>query len=221
MARGAGLRRAADAGMTLCLFLLMGFPFFGMTAHMAGGIGFFACMFLHHWLNRQWTFSLLRGKWNAVRIWQTGINLLLAADMAALLWSSLILVGAVWPGFPRMGSFALGREIHMAAAYWGFVLMSAHIGLHGEMIAGAGRRWSAAGKRAFSTAFLAAAAYGAWALYERQWLSYLFLQTEFVFFDFQESRFLFYLDHEAIMALFIWIGYQGLKAARRIQRRKR
>lgn len=27
MARGAGLRRAADAGMTLCLFLLMGFPF--------------------------------------------------------------------------------------------------------------------------------------------------------------------------------------------------
>lgn len=149
MARGAGLRRAADAGMTLCLFLLMGFPFFGMTAHMAGGIGFFACMFLHHWLNRQWSFSLLRGKWNAGRIWQTGINLLLAADMAALLWSSLILAGAVWPGFPRMGSFAMGREIHMAAAYWGFVLMSAHIGLHGEMIAGAGRRWSAAGKRLF------------------------------------------------------------------------
>ena len=218
---GPGLRRAADAGMTVSLFLLMGFPFFGMTAHMAGGVGFFGCMVLHHWLNRRWTASLTKGRWNPVRIWQTAANLLLAADMAALIWSSLILARPLLPWLPSLGGMALGREMHMAAAYWGFVLMSTHIGLHGDQIAGIGRRWSARGKRVFSGAFFLVALYGAWALIERQWPSYLFLQTEFVFFDFQESRFLFYLDHGAIMALFIWIGYQGLKAARRIQRRKR
>lgn len=45
---GAGLRRLTDAGMTVCLFFLMGFPFFGMTAHMAAGAAFFLLLVVHH-----------------------------------------------------------------------------------------------------------------------------------------------------------------------------
>ena len=35
---------------------------------------------------------------------------------------------------PLGGSMALARQIHMAASYWGFVLMSIHAGLHYGMI---------------------------------------------------------------------------------------
>ena len=131
---GARMRRLTDAGMTVCLFFLMGFPFFDMTAHMTAGTAFFLLLGLHHWLNRRWVSSLPRGRWNAVRYLQTGANFWLAAVMAALLWSSLILARPVLGNLPIPGSMTLGREMHMAAAYWGFLAMSFHIGLHGDMV---------------------------------------------------------------------------------------
>lgn len=212
---GARMRRLTDAGMTVCLFFLMGFPFFGMTAHMTAGTAFFLLLGLHHWLNRRWVSSLPRGRWNAVRYLQTGANFWLAAVMAALLWSSLILARPVLGNLPIPGSMTLGREMHMAAAYWGFLAISFHIGLHGDRVIS---RLKKAGSR---TRALAAAAgrllplYGLWTFWDRNWISYLFLQNEFVFFDPGESRFLFYLDHAAIMALFLRLGREALRLARR------
>lgn len=218
---GARVRRLTDAGMTVCLFFLIGFPFFGMTAHMAAGLAFFLLLAFHHWLNRQWAPSLRRGRWNAVRRLQAGSNLCLLAVILALLWSSLILARPTLDFLPRLGSMTLGREMHMAAAYWGFLVMSFHVGLHGDMFASMTRKAGPRLKKALSLGAALLALYGAWAFWSRGWIGYLFLQSEFVFFDFKESRFLFYFDHAAIMALGIWLGWQAMARARQMQRRKR
>lgn len=217
---GARIRRLVDAGMTVCLFFLMGFPFFGMEAHMAAGVGLFLLLFVHHWLNRRWAPSLRRGRWNAVRRLTAGANLTLFLVMAALLWSSLILARPTVPFLPRLGSMMLGREMHMAATYWGFLVMGFHIGLHGDMFASMTRKLSAGKKKILSAAAPLFALYGAYAFWSRGWTGSLFLQSEYVFFDFKEAKLLYYVDHAAILALCIWLGWQAMLGARQLQRRK-
>lgn len=217
---GARVRRLTDVGMTVSLFFLMGFPFFGMTAHMAAGSVFFLLLVFHHWMNRHWAPSLRRGRWNAVRYLQTGANLALFLVIAALLWSSLIFARATFDFLPRLGTMSLAREMHMAAAYRGFLVMSFHVGLHGDMFASRMRSFHAKRQRGLSAAGTLLAAYGLWAFWSRGWIGYLFLQSDFVFFDFNESKWLFYFDHAAIMALGIWLGWQAMKGARRSMRRK-
>lgn len=102
---------------------------------MAAGTAFFLLLVVHHWLNRRWAPSLARGRWNAARYLQAGSNLCLVVIMGALLWSSLILARPLLGRLPVPGSMTLGREMHMVSAYWGFLVMSFHIGLHGDMLA--------------------------------------------------------------------------------------
>ncbi len=218
--KSAQIRRITDAAMTVCLFFLMGFPFFGTTAHMVGGTCFFVLLFFHHWLNRNWAPSLRRGRWNAVRRLQAGANFCLALVILALLWSALILARPAVEFLPRLGSMTLGREMHMTAAYWGFLIMSFHIGLHGDMFASMTRKAGPGLKRLLSAAAACFALYGVWAFWSRDWIDYLFLRMEFVFFDYEEPKLLFYLDHVAIMVLGIWLGWKAMALARQRQSRK-
>ncbi|MCI5609929.1 MAG: DUF4405 domain-containing protein [Roseburia sp.] len=46
----------------------------------------------------------------------------------------------VFRQFSINGPMATARRMHMAASYWGFVLMSIHLGMHWGMIIGMFRR---------------------------------------------------------------------------------
>ena len=61
------------------------------------------------------------------------------------------------------------------------------------------------------------AAYGIYALFYRTIRDYLFLQTQFVFFDYEESIVFFFLDYLAIMELFAFIGHYTGKAVRKLK----
>ena len=58
---------------------------------------------------------------------------------------------------------------------------------------------------------LAAAAYGVFAFIKRQFPMYMFRQSMFVFFDFNEPRVLFFIDYAAIMVLFAFAGFLVMK----------
>lgn len=64
------------------------------------------------------------------------------------------------------------------------------------------------------------ALYGIYALIHRGIPSYLFLQAQFVFFDFDEPLFFFFLDYLAITGLFVWIGHSLAKGMRLLQKGK-
>ena len=99
----------------------------------------------------------------------------------------------------------------MLCAYWGFVFMSLHLGLHWRMIMGmAGKLMKKSSKGCRWILRMTAAliaVYGVYAFIKRDFGNYMLLRYHFVFFDFEEPLALFLLDYAAIMGLFVGVGY--------------
>lgn len=107
----------------------------------------------------------------------------------------------------------LGRNLHMAGAYWAFLLMSVHLGLHWGMVMGMiGKILPGNENQRFLNIALkilaaAVALYGAWAFMKNDLLSYMFLKNLFVFFDYEQPAFQFYAEYIAMMELWACIAY--------------
>lgn len=92
-------------------------------------------------LNLNWYRNLFRGTYTWLWGVQTLIDLLLFAAMAAQMYSGIILFRYVFDFLPIEGGMALARRLHILGAYWGFLLMSLHLGMHWNMILGMLRKW--------------------------------------------------------------------------------
>ncbi len=107
-----------DILMTFALLFLMGYQFWGEQAHEWVGAGMFILFILHHVLNRQWYKALFHGRYTPVRVYQTIVNVL-----------------------PISGGMVLARRLHILGSYWGFLLMSVHLGLHWNMFISMAKKW--------------------------------------------------------------------------------
>ena len=122
---------------------------------------------------------------------------------------------------------SLARRLHILGAYWGFLFMSLHLGLHWNMILGMFQKMVRIKKsskiRSISTfiAGFAIVGYGVWVFISRDFPTYLFLKSEFVFLDYSEPKILFYIDYIALMGLCIFIAHYGLKLCRQIGGKRR
>ena len=210
----ARLKVGIDILMTLLLLYLMGYQFFGDIAHEWAGAGMFALSIVHHLLNGSWHKNLLHGKYNLSRILMLVIDILLFADMLGLMISGIMLSNHVFAFLGISGGMSFARLLHMASSYWGFVLMSLHLGLHWGIIRGMIRRVGNGGKEASGAVKMllrilgtVIAAYGLTVFIRRDLLTYMFIRTQFVFLDFNEPVPLFYIDYLAMMGTFIWIAY--------------
>ena len=128
--------------------------------------------------------------------------------------SAVFLSSDVFAFLPISGGVALARSMHILCAFWGFVLMALHLGLHWGMILGMMRK--AAGSIAAKplralvrAAGAAIAAYGLYAFVANRLFDYMFLTTPFVFFDFERPVFLFFVQYIAIMGLFVFLAHYG------------
>ena len=115
---------------------------------------------------------------------------------------------------------ALARKLHILGAYWGFILMSLHLGLHWNMLLGMLRKQiklpvSQTRNTALFLVSAVIAAYGVYVFISRNFATYLFLQSEFVFLDYSEPKLLFYLDYLALMGLCVFIAHYASKLFRR------
>lgn len=217
----AAVKMAVDIAMTGVLLFLMGYQFWGDEAHEWAGAGMFVLFILHHILNRGWYRALSKGRYTPARIFQLIINLLLFLNMIGQMMSGFMLSQHVFAFLPISGGIAFARLLHMAAAYWGFVLMALHLGLHWSMMIGRfGKalgashtsRWKSI---AAKTVGAVIAVYGLFAFISRDLPAYMFLRTQFVFMDFSESVVLFYLDYLAMMGFFIFIAHYFSKGTKK------
>lgn len=214
-----------DIFMTLCLLFLMGYQFWPNAVHEWAGMGMVVLFAAHHCLNRSWYKNLLKNRYSFYRIIQTVFLLLLFIDMIALMISGVLLSNHVFAFLNLHGGVSFARVLHMVASYWGFVLMSIHLGMHGNMIVGMLRNIShintvSSGKDFFLyPVIIVIIFYGLFAFVQRQIPSYMLMQTRFVFLDFSESLFVFYLDYLTMMMGFSLLGYYFLKALIKIHRK--
>ena len=146
--------------------------------------------------------------------------------MIGTMVSGIILSREVFAFLPISGGLALARPLHILSAFWGFVLMALHLGLHWNMILGMIRK-STGVKTAkpvqivLRTAGAGIAVYGLYAFFKNQFLSYMFLTSSFVFFDFERSALLFFTEYAAIMGLFVFLAYDATKAMQRQNGKKK
>ena len=125
---------AVDCGMMILLPLLMAYSLLGETTHEWLGIVMAVLFIVHHVLNWKWYRSLFRGRYGGARILETLTNFLLLADMIALPVSGVLMSLHVFTFLNIGGGMSPVRTIHLLASYWGLILMSFHIGVHGRVL---------------------------------------------------------------------------------------
>lgn len=218
----AQLKIVLDSLMTLVLLFLMGYQFWGDVAHEWAGAGMFVLFIAHHILNWRWYKSIFLGRYKPFRIFQLILDLAVFAAMICLMISGIMLSNHVFVFLNIHDGIALARLMHMASSYWGFVLMALHLGLHWGIFTGWARKAFQIKKNSLlrrAVLFFAGAgiaAYGAVAFMQRNLLTYMLVQTRFVFLDFGEPKILFYLDYLAMMGACIFFANYAAHLLRKL-----
>ncbi len=148
------------------------------------------------------------------------VDILVLLAMLALMYSGIVMSRHVFAFLPIESGMALARKLHILGAYWGFILMSLHLSLHWNMLLGMLRKQikqpvSRTRNTALFLVSAVIAAYGVYVFISRNFATYLFLQSEFVFLDYSEPNLLFYLDYLALMGLCVFIAHYASKLFRR------
>lgn len=216
-----------DVMMTAALYACMAYMLVGEETHEWIGSGLALLFVMHNALNRKWYAALLTGRYTPLRAFQTAVNLLCLASMAAAAVSGAAMSRYLYDIPFLSGGASLARTVHMLAAYWGYCFISLHLGLHWSMMLGMMKN-AAAPQRAprwitplLRTAGAAAALLGAHALMRHNLLDYMFLRNQFVFFDTERPLCLFFLDYAAIMALWAWLAHYARLALIKVSARKK
>lgn len=222
----AKIKIMIDILMTIGLLFVSGYQFWGEAAHEWVGTGMFMLFIAHHFLNVSWYRNMFKGKYTPVRIFQLLINLALLAVMVMQMYSGIVLSRHVLSFLPIESGLALGRRLHILGAYWGFLLMSLHLGLYWNMILGMIKKCAKINRTSrlcSGICFIAAiltSGYGAFVFMKRDFPTYMLLKSEFVFMDYSEPVLFFYLDYLALMGLCIFTAHYILKLCQRGYDRK-
>lgn len=205
-----------DFLMSVLLLLLMAYQVVGDTLHEWFGAGMLILFIAHTVLNIKWYKNLFKGKYKPVRIFGTILNFAVLASILSLGYRGIVMSRHLFDFLPINRGMALARVMHLAGSYWGFVLMSLHLGLHWGMIIGLFRKLSGEKKLPalvwiMRLLALAVAGYGAFCFIKADIFSYMFLKMEFVFFDFEKSAFSVFSEYIAMMGLWVFIGYYAAK----------
>lgn len=222
-----GKKWITDLAMTVLLLLLMAYSLVGEVLHEWMGIAMLVLFLLHHIWNRAWYKSIGRGRPSPYRAVQTSMNLLLFAVVLGMLFSGLILSQHILDFLPLQRGETIARTLHLPLSYWGFLLMSLHLGLHWSSIMSTVRRrlhiQDASRNRVLLLRLLAAVlvGYGLYAFAHYRFSDYLLLRTHFIFFAPDQTATRFVVDHLAVMGLFACVAHYGGMGLRRFSGRKK
>ena len=199
------IRIIIDISMTVMMPLLMAYSLIGELFHEIAGSLIFILFIVHHILNRKWYSNVAKGKYNARRIFQTILNMLLLIFMILQPLSGILMSKHLYTFLPDLHVSALARSVHMLFAYWGYVLLCIHAGTH-MLPMFTSKKASSLKRGTLYLIFGAVLVYGCVAFIKRGFPGYMSGMTKFAFFDTSEPKIFFFADYIAIMVLFTMAG---------------
>ena len=211
-----------DLLMTALLLCLMAYQVTGQKLHEWFGAGMLILFIVHNILNIRWYGNLFKGKYKWLRIVQTIVNVSVLISMLCLGYSGIVMSRYVFAALPIHGPMATARSMHMAASYWGFVLMSIHLGMHWGMIVGMFRRLLKGRKLpnvsvwGLRLASIVIAGYGLVCFIQKDIASYMFLKNQFVFFNFEQSALSVFIEYIAMMGFWIFSSFYMVRGIGKI-----
>lgn len=216
------IKMLIDFLMTVLLLLLMSYQITGQELHEWIGAGMFVLFVTHNLLNLRWYGSLCKGKYTCLRRVQAVINFSLLLTMLCLGFSGIVMSRYVFAAFSLHGPMATARTMHLSASYWGFVLMSIHLGLHWNMILGMFRKLPRGEKKPgiilwiLRGAAVLFAVCGLVLFIQKNIISYMFLKAQFVFFDFEQNAASVFAENLAMMGFWVFTACYAAKGAGKI-----
>lgn len=227
MKHKTALRHIVDLLMTANLLALMAYVLMGQAVHEWLGISAFVLFVLHHLLNLSWFRALGKGRYTAARILQTALVILLFVSMLAQIISGIAMSRHALPFLELPLSTSSARLIHLACGYWSLLLVSLHLGFHWSIFLGLGRKQFCRGRPLpmvgrwiLRLAAALIAGFGLYCFFQQGIPSYLFLRTEFAFFDYEASAVSVIAELVSIMALWVLVGSYFQKLTYRLDRSK-
>ncbi|MEI0518676.1 DUF4405 domain-containing protein [Brachyspira murdochii] len=194
-----------DITMTILFFVLIGYRFTGRTIHEYLGYSIFIFFILHHILNFHWYKNLNKGKYSFNRTLNTFINSMLFICMIGLIISGILFNRNVVDFFNLEGIKVFNKRLHIICCYWGLVLMSVHLGMHWGIFINMSKKLINIKKQIYMITGLLIAIYGVVSFIKRGIYIRLFSVTKVP--SYEEAFIFFFMDHLAIMGLFIFITY--------------
>lgn len=206
-----------DIVMTVVLMFLMSYMLAGPQIHEWLGCVMFVLFIVHHFLNYNWHRNLFRGKYTGYRILLLVINLFIFVGMFVSMITGIILSRYVFSWMDIRTGVALARKYHMLAAYWNFVLLSVHLGLHWSQMIGMMKklRVKAIYEKKILSLFIwtvriiafVLAIYGGYKFINEGITQYLFGKINFTYYDFRQSIFQYVLNYMMIMESIVFLVY--------------
>ena len=100
-----------DIGMTICLLLLMPYSLFSETAHEWIGMAMLVLFISHHILNHKWVTSVRKGKYNAFRVIQTVLVIIMLILIMGSMISGILLSNHIFKWIKISGTYMTARQI--------------------------------------------------------------------------------------------------------------
>lgn len=199
-----------DVGMIGMLPIIMAYELIGESTHEWLGLAIFIIFILHNILNYRWYKNILKGRYSRTRIILLIVNILLLVCMICLMVSGIILSNHVFVFLSIHNGISLARIVHLLASYWGFVLMSIHLGLHWKIMINTVNSMfyindSKVGVWIFRIISIVIVVYGIYSFLQQNIIDYIFLVNQFVFFDKERPIILFFIDYLSIMGMIVCI----------------
>ena len=206
-----------DVAMPSLLLCIMGYHLFKEAIHESLGISMFVLFLIHNGLNWRWYKNLFRGKYKATRIYKLIINFILWILMVCNIASAMLISIVVFAPFNINGDLMTGRQLHLFATMWTFILMSFHLGQHFPLFVGMTRRLKLSKKTrtivkwVLRVILFGFSVYGIVVFVQRAMWEEMFLTTHFKFLQYGESIIKFLFDYICVICLFGALGYYSNK----------
>lgn len=193
------VRILTDIAMAVAFILQFSSQVTGRGGHEYSGMALVLFAILHTIWNRKWYTTIFRGKYTVRRFLQMSLNLALMISFLLSGVSGMLMSMTAVPFMSVDAWAATSRLVHLAFTHWAFIFAGLHLGMHVE-------RFFMRGKNRIGLVlFSLVAIYGAYAFIQGQMYSYLFLQSQFVFLDYESPAIVVILNNAAILGLFSFI----------------
>ena len=201
------IRLFIDIAMSFMLPMLMAYSLIGEMLHEIIGTLMLVLFVLHHVMNRKWYLALFKGKYDGLRIFRTCLDTALLAIMLIQPISGILMSKYLYTFIDVPGIAATVREIHLVIAYWGFVLMSVHAGMHLITFVNKVKTRNKGISKVYYVIWILISIYGVYAFIKRAMPEYMFRRQLFAFIDISESKLVFFAEHASVMLVFMLFGF--------------
>lgn len=194
------LKMIIDIIMLQLLIVLMGYFMTTNKSHEILGTLTITLFIVHLYFNKQWFLNMFKGKYSLQRYVYVFVNVSLITAFIFVVISSVMISSYVFSWLPFSTS-SLARHMHLASTSWLFILISLHIGFHlrGLVVKISQKVTNRAYQYICYVIFISWYIYGVIAFQNAELYKDMFVLSEFKFFDYSMSPFVFYVNYLSIV----------------------